>query len=67
MHVSLLDVEFWVSVYLGNRGTDCRLVVGFCENHALVLYVYLTDMEEDHSAVLTVCAVFLVYLEQSEG
>lgn len=27
---------------------------GFCEGHALVLYVYLTDMDEDHSAVLTV-------------
>lgn len=32
--------------------------VGFCEGHALVLYVYLTDMDEDHSAVLTVCGAF---------
>ncbi|KAI5806626.1 checkpoint protein Hus1/Mec3 [Peziza echinospora] len=30
-----------------------RVIACFCENHALVLYVYLTDVEEDHSAVLT--------------
>ena len=27
---------------------------GFCSGHALVLYVYLTDPDEDNSAVLTV-------------
>ncbi|KAF8476240.1 checkpoint clamp complex protein Hus1 [Kalaharituber pfeilii] len=30
-----------------------RVIACICENHALVLYVYLTDMDDDHSAVLT--------------
>ncbi|KAF8457249.1 checkpoint protein Hus1/Mec3 [Terfezia claveryi] len=30
-----------------------RVIACFCVGHALVLYVYLTDIDEDHSAVLT--------------
>lgn len=35
-------------------GFNAYELLGFCEGHALVLYVYLTEMDEDHSAVLTV-------------
>lgn len=41
-------MRVWILIYWE------LVVVGFCEGHALVLYVYLTDMDEDHSAVLTV-------------
>ena len=48
----------WVLIYWA---------LGFCEGHALVLYVYLTDMEEDHSAVLTVCKTSPQCIESLDG
>ncbi|EPY50365.1 checkpoint clamp complex protein Hus1 [Schizosaccharomyces cryophilus OY26] len=30
-----------------------RVIACFCEGHALVLYVYITDPEDEHTAVLT--------------
>jgi HUS1 checkpoint protein len=48
-----LDGREWGRV-LKVGGISRKVVACFCEDHALVLYVYLTDDDEEHTAVLTV-------------
>ncbi|PWW80482.1 Hus1-like protein [Tuber magnatum] len=47
-----VDGKEWGRV-LKVGGISRRVVACFCEDHALVLYVYLTDQEDEDSAVLT--------------
>lgn len=46
---------------IGGRDTDLIMGTGFCHEHALILYVYLSNDEAGvDDSVLTVCIAFHV-------
>lgn len=55
-----LDGKGWGRV-LKVGGISKKVVACFCEDHALVLYVYLTEEDETYSAVVTVCLLKCCY------
>jgi HUS1 checkpoint protein len=52
-----VDGKEWARV-LKIGGISRRVVACICEGHALILYVYLTEEDEDYTAILTVSEYF---------